>query len=135
MGTRTIKSDNGSSTLVLSPLKPQTLVKVASKKAMILILLVTIGFISGSCVFLLVSGFFIFKYRVVEYKWLLETGNWKLEILVQLMSLLCVHSLTMSLRGQPMDSNVVWAGALLVKSIKGSYTMEKNLLLSRDWRR
>ncbi|XP_031278713.1 G-type lectin S-receptor-like serine/threonine-protein kinase LECRK1 [Pistacia vera] len=75
MGTRAIKSDNGSSTLVPSPLKPQTLVRVTSKKAVILILLVTIGFISCSCVFLAVSGFFIFKYRVVEYKWLLETGN------------------------------------------------------------
>ncbi|KAJ0086823.1 hypothetical protein Patl1_08205 [Pistacia atlantica] len=32
-------------------------------------------FITCSCVFLAIMGFFMFKYQVVKYKWPLETGN------------------------------------------------------------
>ncbi|XP_031279780.1 G-type lectin S-receptor-like serine/threonine-protein kinase LECRK1 [Pistacia vera] len=32
-------------------------------------------FITCSCVFLAITGFFMFKYQVVKYKWPLETGN------------------------------------------------------------
>ncbi|XP_044461410.1 G-type lectin S-receptor-like serine/threonine-protein kinase LECRK3 [Mangifera indica] len=73
IGTRAIKSENSSSSL--GTWKTQEIVRVTSKKTVMLILLVTIGFITCSCVFLAVSGFFMFKYRVAKYKWLLETGN------------------------------------------------------------
>ncbi|KAJ0097289.1 hypothetical protein Patl1_27803 [Pistacia atlantica] len=46
-----------------------------SKRPMIVIMLITSGFITCSCVFLAISSFFIFKYRAVKYKWLLETRN------------------------------------------------------------
>ncbi|XP_044479997.1 G-type lectin S-receptor-like serine/threonine-protein kinase LECRK1 [Mangifera indica] len=51
---------------------------VTSKKAIVLILVMTFSFVTCSCILLGMSGIFVFKYRVAKYKWLLETGNFGL---------------------------------------------------------
>ncbi|XP_044480009.1 G-type lectin S-receptor-like serine/threonine-protein kinase RLK1 [Mangifera indica] len=51
---------------------------VTSKKAIVEILVMTFSFVTCSCILLGMSGFFVFKYRVAKYKWLLETGNFGL---------------------------------------------------------
>ncbi|XP_044471313.1 uncharacterized protein LOC123200226 [Mangifera indica] len=73
IGTRAIKTENGSSSS--GTWKTQEIVKSYKQEDSDANLLVTIGFITCSCAFLAVSGFFMFKYRVAKYKWLLETGN------------------------------------------------------------
>ncbi|KAL9459409.1 hypothetical protein AB3S75_002750 [Citrus x aurantiifolia] len=67
-GKRNITSDNNDDA------KLELSIRIRSKKAIILILVMTVGFILCSFVFLAISGLFIFKYRVVKYQWMLENG-------------------------------------------------------------
>ena len=54
---------------------PKPPVVVTSKRAVILILVLSLSFITFSFAALLFSGLFIFKYRILRYRRLLETGN------------------------------------------------------------
>ncbi|RVW85337.1 G-type lectin S-receptor-like serine/threonine-protein kinase LECRK3 [Vitis vinifera] len=67
---RSIETKNGT---FPSPTKPPVI--VTSKKAVVLIIVLSLSFVTCSFVALLFSGFFIFKYRVLRYRRLLETGN------------------------------------------------------------
>ena len=70
VGMRSIETKNGT---FPSPTKPPVI--VTSKKAVVLIIVLSLSFVTCSFVALLFSGFFIFKYRVLRYRRLLETGN------------------------------------------------------------
>ncbi|XP_039154660.1 G-type lectin S-receptor-like serine/threonine-protein kinase LECRK3 [Eucalyptus grandis] len=61
---------NNSNSLVLE--------KVDSKKETIQLLLVTVGLTACSCIALAVAGLFTFKLRVLEYKKIVESGNFGL---------------------------------------------------------
>lgn len=52
-----------------------TEVTTTSTKDLVLILVITVGFITCSFVSLAISGFFIFKFRVAKYRRLLEDGK------------------------------------------------------------
>ncbi|KAF5942727.1 hypothetical protein HYC85_020369 [Camellia sinensis] len=54
---------------------PQTLVSVRSRKEVMSILLVTIGLLTSSCVALAILGIYVYKFRVLKYKRLLQYGN------------------------------------------------------------
>ncbi|RVW78149.1 G-type lectin S-receptor-like serine/threonine-protein kinase LECRK1 [Vitis vinifera] len=70
VGMRSIETKNGT---FPSPKKPPVI--VTSKKAVVLIIVLSLSFVTCSFVALSFSGFFIFKYRVLRYRRLLETGN------------------------------------------------------------
>ncbi|KAJ0098268.1 hypothetical protein Patl1_27789 [Pistacia atlantica] len=72
LSKRNITSDAGGNFV---PDLPKAAKVATSKKTIVLILVMTVSFITCSCIFLGMSGFFVFKYRVAKYKWLLETGN------------------------------------------------------------
>ncbi|KAJ4715252.1 putative Receptor-like protein kinase 1 [Melia azedarach] len=69
---KTGRSSDDNNTYIFPP--PETLVRIKSKNATIVILVITVGCVSSSCILLAICGFFIFKYRV-NYKRLLETGS------------------------------------------------------------
>ncbi|GFY91198.1 protein kinase superfamily protein [Actinidia rufa] len=80
-GTRSIKSDTGTVPM-LGP------IVVKSKKAVMLILILTIGLLTSSCAALAISGLFVYKIRILRYRRLLEYGYLGLpeELTLQLFS-------------------------------------------------
>ena len=52
--------------------------RITSKKDIVLILVLIVGFIMWSCVFLAISVFFIYQYRLIKNKGLLKSGNFGL---------------------------------------------------------
>ncbi|CAL5392987.1 unnamed protein product [Camellia sinensis] len=68
-------SENGTAPLFMNPATPPPRVLVKSKKAVMLILLVTIGLLTSSCAALAISGIYVYKFRVLKYKRLLQYGN------------------------------------------------------------
>ncbi|KAL7218490.1 hypothetical protein ACSBR2_011700 [Camellia fascicularis] len=57
------------------PPLPQIIVSVRSRKEVMSILVVTIGLLTSSCVALAISGIYVYKFRVLKYKRLLQYGN------------------------------------------------------------
>ncbi|CAL5335774.1 unnamed protein product [Camellia sinensis] len=57
------------------PPLPETLVSGRSKKEVMSILVMTIGLLTSSCVALAISGIYVYKFRVLKYKRLLQYGN------------------------------------------------------------
>ncbi|TYH75649.1 hypothetical protein ES332_D04G034300v1 [Gossypium tomentosum] len=68
MGIRSLEADDGT---VPHELKPQ----IKGKDLTLKILLLTFSLVACSCALLAISGVFIFKFRVLRYKRLLEIGN------------------------------------------------------------
>ncbi|TYI31172.1 hypothetical protein ES332_A05G435000v1 [Gossypium tomentosum] len=68
MGIRSLEADDGA---VLDELKPH----IERKDPTLKILLLTFSLVACSCALLAISGVFIFKFRVLRYKRLLEIGN------------------------------------------------------------
>ncbi|TYH75647.1 hypothetical protein ES332_D04G034100v1 [Gossypium tomentosum] len=68
MGIRSLEADDGT---VPHELKPQ----IKRKDPTLKILLLTFSLVACSCALLAISGVFIFKFRVLRYKRLLEIGN------------------------------------------------------------
>ncbi|MBA0841924.1 hypothetical protein Goarm_001776, partial [Gossypium armourianum] len=68
MGIRSLEADDGT---VPPELKPQ----IKGKDPTLKILLLTFSLVACSCALLAISGVFIFKFRVLRYKRLLEIGN------------------------------------------------------------
>ncbi|TYG72598.1 hypothetical protein ES288_D04G034200v1 [Gossypium darwinii] len=68
MGIRSLEADDGT---VSHELKPQ----IKRKDPTLKILLLTFSLVACSCALLAISGVFIFKFRVLRYKRLLEIGN------------------------------------------------------------
>ncbi|KAA8531024.1 hypothetical protein F0562_005728 [Nyssa sinensis] len=72
VGTTSIESNKTIPTLIPPP---SPVVVTTSKKAVMLILVLSLGFITYSCSSLAFSGYFIFKFRVLKYRRLLEAGT------------------------------------------------------------
>ncbi|CAL5390542.1 unnamed protein product [Camellia sinensis] len=70
-----IESKNGTAPPFMKPVTPPPGVLVKSKEAVMLILLVTIGLLTSSCAALAISGIYVYKFRVLKYKRLLQYGN------------------------------------------------------------
>ncbi|CAL5361563.1 unnamed protein product [Camellia sinensis] len=58
-----------------TPAPTPTLILVKSRKEVMLILLVTMGLLTSSCAALSISGTYIYKFRVLKHKRLLQCGN------------------------------------------------------------
>ncbi|RVW29259.1 G-type lectin S-receptor-like serine/threonine-protein kinase LECRK4 [Vitis vinifera] len=71
MGKKSIEIKNNTSFIP----DHTTEVTTTSTKDLVLILVITVGFITCSFVSLAISGFFIFKFRVAKYRRLLEDGK------------------------------------------------------------
>ncbi|CAL5440000.1 unnamed protein product [Camellia sinensis] len=76
---RIIKSEKPTLPLTLpptpTPTPTPTLILVKSRKEVMLILLVTMGLLTSSCAALSISGTYIYKFRVLKHKRLLQYGN------------------------------------------------------------
>ncbi|KAB2033643.1 hypothetical protein ES319_D04G033100v1 [Gossypium barbadense] len=71
VGIKSLEADDDT---VLSELKlPKVLIK--RKNTTVLLLLLTLSFVACSCALLTISGVYIYKFRVLRYKRLLELGN------------------------------------------------------------
>ncbi|EOX92434.1 Receptor-like protein kinase 1, putative [Theobroma cacao] len=72
VGVRSLEAENNSIPLEL--IKP-TMITIKRKETMVQLLLLTFSLVACSCVLLSISGLFIYKFRVLRYKMLLENGN------------------------------------------------------------
>ncbi|XP_012459368.2 G-type lectin S-receptor-like serine/threonine-protein kinase LECRK1 isoform X2 [Gossypium raimondii] len=71
VGIISLEADNGTVPSELKP--PKVLIKRKNKT--VLILLLTFSLVACSCALLTISGVYIYKFRVLRYKRLLELGN------------------------------------------------------------
>ncbi|GMP52640.1 hypothetical protein CsSME_00018369 [Camellia sinensis var. sinensis] len=69
-----IKSENGTTPQFVKPTPQPPLVLVKSRNTVMLIL-VTMGLLTSSCAALAISGIYVYKFRVLKYKRLLQYGN------------------------------------------------------------
>ncbi|WRX07687.1 Protein kinase domain - like 5 [Theobroma cacao] len=69
---RSLEAENNN--IPLEPIKPP-MITIKRKETMVQLLLLTFSLVACSCVLLSISGLFIYKFRVLRYKMLLENGN------------------------------------------------------------
>ncbi|XP_021300901.1 G-type lectin S-receptor-like serine/threonine-protein kinase LECRK1 [Herrania umbratica] len=72
VGVRSLEAENES--IPLEVIKPP-MITIERKETMVQLLLLTFSLVACSCVLLSISGLFIYKFRVLRYKMLLENGN------------------------------------------------------------